>query len=252
MSTVDKTLSFLTTALGQSDSRDSLTEVMQYSARLMAGTCPSQELAARRVYKSLSEGRKVFRLFRFIPELRQLRTIEDPDPLIQGLTVAQSSFAFLFYALDNWIYLLETVKRKSRGDIRPVKHFKNRISLLRILIAITLTIAELKREFEKSADLTFSRMLGQDTDSEDEKVTRWRFIVLTVRFWHETLRLWLTLHKLHILSQFLLLPPKKTVALITVNRREYDVVPGAVGLASALTGLFRRTVLRNLVSSGHS
>lgn len=219
---------------------------MQYSARLLAGMCPVQELAARRVYKSLSEGRKVFRLFRFIPELRQLRVISDPDPVIHCLSVSQSAAAFFFYSLDNWIYLLETVKRKSRGDIRPMKHLKNRISLIRILVALAITLAELNREVKKSVGLTFSRLLGQDPDQEDENVNRRKFVLLFVRFWHESLRLWLTLHKLRILTRFLTLGPKET--FIPVSRREYDILPGAIGLASAVTGFARRTVLRNLYS----
>ena len=55
-------LTFLSNALSETDSRDSLTEILQYGARLWAGILPSQELPARRVYKSLSKGRKIFRL----------------------------------------------------------------------------------------------------------------------------------------------------------------------------------------------
>ncbi len=223
---MDKSLAFISNALDRTDSRDSFTEVLQYSARLIAGTCPSQELAARRVYKSLSEGRKIYRLFRFIPEIRSLSLISEANPLVYHLLAQQSVAAISFYILDNWIYLLETVKRKSRGDIRPFKYIKNRISLFRIIVSLAITMILLHRSRRK-----------ESRSSQSSETTDSRCIALWARLWHESLRLWLTLHKLHLLEQFI--PRQGVVA----DRRKFDILPGALGLASAVTGFIRRTVL---------
>ena len=220
-------LNFVSKALSQTDTRDSLTEILQYSARLVAGTFPDEELAARRVYKSLSEGRKIFRLLRFIPEISNLIQINDSDPYIQRLAITQSCAVIAFFVLDNWIYFLEIVKRKSRGEIRPLKLIKNRVSLLRIALSLTMTVAELRR-------------LHQGTEMKSPGVRPVTYFELVVRFWHESLRLWLTVHKLHLLDAFM--DSKNTELLLDKNR--YDLVPGAVGLASALTGFLRRTVLK--------
>lgn len=233
-SNIDKLLLFLTDALGRTDARDSFTEILQYTARIIAGTCPTQELAARRVYKSLSEGRKIFRLFRFIPELRNLTLVDDPDKLISRLAISQSAVSALFCILDNFIYYLETVKRKSRGDIRPFKFIKNRVSLLRICIALVLTTLELRRELNLKKEIIL--------DPED------RSVQLSVRLWHESLRLWLTLHKLHLLSLFLSLPAGKhrVPPAIVRDKTKYDLIPGLVGLASAVTAFIRKTYLRTV------
>jgi hypothetical protein len=233
-SNIDKLLLFLTDALSRTDARDSFTEILQYTARIIAGTCPTQELAARRVYKSLSEGRKIFRLFRFIPELRNLTLVDDPDKLICRLAISQSAVSALFCILDNFIYYLETVKRKSRGDIRPFKFIKNRVSLLRICIALVLTTLELRRELNLKKEIIL--------DPED------RSVQLSVRLWHESLRLWLTLHKLHLLSLFLSLPAGKqrVPPAIVSDKTKYDLVPGLVGLASAVTAFIRKTYLRTV------
>ena len=225
---MDKSLAFISDALDRTDSRDSFTEILQYSARLIAGSCPSQELAARRVYKSLSEGRKIYRLFRFIPEIRSLSLISEANPLVYHLLVQQSVASIMFYMLDNWIYLLETVKRKSRGDIRPFKYIKNRISLFRIIVSLAITMMLLTRARRKESQST-----------QSSETSNSRYIALWARLWHEILRLWLTLHKLHLLEQFIPIPRKSIVP----DRRKFDILPGALGLASAVTGFIRRTVL---------
>lgn len=233
-SNIDKLLLFLTDALGRTEARDSFTEILQYTARIVAGTCPTQELAARRVYKSLSEGRKIFRLFRFIPELRSLTLVDDPVVLIRRLAIFQSTVSALFCMLDNLIYYLETVKRKSRGDIRPFKFIKNRVSLLRICIALVLTALELRRELNLKKEVIL--------DPED------RSVQLSVRLWHESLRLWLTVHKLHLLRLFLSLPAGKhrVPPGIVRDKTKYDLIPGVVGLASAVTAFIRKTYLRTV------
>lgn len=218
-------LTFLSNALSETDSRDSLTEILQYGARLWAGILPSQELPARRVYKSLSKGRKIFRLFRFIPETLYLIQQDDENAVIRALSRAQSLLSILFYSLDNWVYLLETVKRKSRGDIRPIKYIKNRISLLRILVSITLTLVRVHVSWRESK-------------RKDEG------LILGVRLWHESLRLWLTLHKLHLIELFVHLPGTE-VKPNSSDRHRFDVLPGAIGLVSAITGFIRRTSLRS-------
>jgi hypothetical protein len=233
-SNIDKLLLFLTDALGRTEARDSFTEILQYTARIVAGTCPTQELAARRVYKSLSEGRKIFRLFRFIPELRSLTLVDNPVVLIRRLAISQSTVSALFCMLDNLIYYLETVKRKSRGDIRPFKLIKNRVSLLRICIALVLTATELRRELNLKKEVIL--------DPED------RSVQLSVRLWHESLRLWLTVHKLHLLRLFLSLPAGKNRVPpgIVRDKTKYDLIPGVVGLASAVTAFIRKTYLRSV------
>ena len=244
MASIDGCLGFLSNALSQTDTRDSLTEIMQYSARIVAGTCTSQEIAARRVYKSLSEGRKIFRLLRFIPELRVLRSIDDLDPALKRLAISQSAAAVAFYVLDNWIYFLETVKRKSRGDIRPIKYIKNRVSLLRILISLFLTLAELHRELSQRMEPLIGSIFRGKTSTDDEG-SNTTLVSLTVRLWHESLRLWLTLHKLHLLGLFLGLPAgKRLEPVILQDRKRYDILPGTVGLASAITAFMRKTILR--------
>jgi hypothetical protein len=228
-------ITFLSEALERTDARDSITEILQYTARLSSGLYPSHEIAARRVYKSLSEGRKIFRLFRFVPEIRQLQNIYDPDNLIQSLSRTTTSASVLFYVLDNLIYYLETVKRKSRGDIRPFKLIKNRVSNIRISIAIILTIFEIRRSF-----LNPEEAKQQRKSTSDIQEIRFK---LFVRLWHESLRLWLTLHKLHLLSLFI---NRNIDTMKTTNnsRHKMDIVPGLIGLASAVTSLIRRTVLR--------
>ena len=221
-------LNFISKALNQCDTRDSLTEILQYTARLWAGTCLHDDLAARRVYKSLSEGRKIFRLFRFIPELESLLKLNEVDPIIYKVAFTQSVAVAVFFLLDNWIYFLETVKSKTRGDIRLLKLMKNRVSLFRIILALMLTLLELRELVRRN-----------ETKSDVRHNT---YFDLSVRFWHESLRLWLTLHKLHILELFL--SSKHEDVQIMRDRNRYDVVPGAVGLVAAITGFLRRAVLR--------
>jgi hypothetical protein len=222
-------LAFLSQALNQTDTRDSLTEVMQYAARLFAGTLPGEQLAARRVYKSLSEGRKILRLFRFIPEINNLIKISNSDSFKRHLATSQSAAIILFFMLDNWIYFIETVKNKSRGDIRPLKLLKNRISLLRIALSLTLTVAELQS------------VIRCKNGQQGERPTTYR--QLLIRFWHECLRLWLTLHKLHMLEAFTRMK-ELTESNNLLQKNLYDIIPGAVGLAAAVTGFLRRTVLK--------
>jgi len=224
-------ITFLSYALERTDTRDSITEILQYSARLSAGILPAHELAARRVYKSLSEGRKIFRLFRFVPEIRQLQDISDSNKFIENMALSTKATSVLFYFLDNFIYYLETVKRKSRGGIRPVKLIKNRISMLRILLSVTLTIAELRRSYAAPNEAVD----GPKSISEIR-------LRLCVRLWHESLRLWLTLHKLHLLSLFKG-HPVDTIKVTPEARHTMDILPGFIGLASAITSLIRRTVL---------
>ena len=227
---MDNGITFLSNALRSTDTRDSITEILQYSSRLIAGVSSNHELAARRVYKSLSEGRKIFRLFRFIPELETLLTINESDVLLQRLSISQSTIAFVFYVLDNWIYLLEIVKRKSRRDIRSYKFIKNRVSLLRIILALILTGYELKLEKNKPA---CSKSENQHGDRQ-----------LWIRLFHESLRLWLTLHKLHLLHLFMISHhPKSATPEIVHDRTRYDILPGLVGLTSAITAFLRKTVL---------
>jgi hypothetical protein len=232
---VERSLAFLSAALSNTDARDSITEIFQYSARLVAGVCPSHELVSRRVYRSLSEGRKIYRLFKFIPEMNALMHIQDADTLIRSLSSFQSVTAIVFYVLDNWIYLLETVKRKSRGDIRPFKYVKNRVAFLRTLFSLIITlihIHKLSRRAPKSDDPT-----------DDAHVLKSRkALILIVRLWHESLRLWLTLHKLHLIELFVVSPsaPKYKPS----DKHKFDVLPGAIGLASAITGFIRRTSLK--------
>jgi hypothetical protein len=221
-------ISFLSDTLRSTDTRDSFTEVLQYLARFVAGASARHELAARRVYKSLSEGRRIFRLFRFIPEAETLLKIDESDRVLHSLEVSQSSVAFVFYLLDNWIYLLETVKRKSRGDIRVYKYIKNRVSILRISLALILTVYEIKRKNNLRE--------GETCDSRDRH--------LGIRLFHESLRMWLTLHKLHLLRLFMTdNHPKSSPPSIVHDRTRYDILPGLVGLTSAITSLVRKTIL---------
>lgn len=222
---------FLSDALDRTDTRDAITEVLQYSARLTGGLFPSLELQSRRVYKSLSEGRKIFRLFRFVPEIKVLSEIQESDQLIRRLSFVTTLLSTAFYMLDNSIYYLETVKRKSRGDIRPLKLIKNRLALLRTMSGMLLTIVELDR--------------SRDQKAVDERSGS-RTWYLWLRLWHDALRLWLTMHKLHLLSMFL--TGKKLPQSLMVDsstRYQLHITPGAVGLASAITSLVRRTVLRS-------
>ena len=231
---VDRSLTFLAAALSNTDARDSITEIFQYSARLIAGTCPSQELASRRVYRSLSEGRKIYRLFKFIPEINALMHLRDEDPVLRNLNTMQSIAAIGFYILDNWIYLLETVKRKSRGDIRPYKYVKNRVALVRSVISLVITLICIHK---------LSRVGKTDERPDNANVLKSRkALILIVRLWHESLRLWLTLHKLHLIELFVVIPsaPKYKPS----DRHKFDVLPGAIGLASAITGFIRRTSLK--------
>lgn len=211
-------LSSVANALNVTDTRDSITEILQYSSRLWAGLDPKNEFACRRIYKSLSEGRKIFRLLRFVPELNFLAQIDDPVWFLRNLSRAQSIIATAFYMLDNWVYMLETVKRKSRGEIRPWKYVKNRVSLIRICMGLTLTISELFRAI-------YLRNNSQ-------------LLAYLVRLWHESLRMWLTLHKLRLMGLFSS-PSPHTHPLRTVH-----VLPGAVGLVSAITSLIRKTAFR--------
>lgn len=237
-----KALSRVTDVLNHTDTRDSVTEVLQYTARLASGLFPSQELACRRVYNSLSEGRKIFRLLRFVPEIRDLADVNESDPVIRRLTVAQSGVSAAFYLLDNWIYFQETVKRKSRGDIRPVKYVKNRVSLIRVIIGLLLTIAVLHRELRQKSEFVSSHRLRESSRNDHSEPLRPNVILsLLVRLWHESLRMWLTLHKLHLLDLFM--SPKRGFVPIDELRRTVNVLPGAVGLASAVTALVRKTVL---------
>jgi hypothetical protein len=231
---VSLTVSFLSEALAQTDTRDSMTEILQYTARLTAGLFPSQETPARRVYKSLSEGRKIFRLLRFIPETQCLMQLDDSDYLVLRLSRTQSLLSVAFYVLDNWVYLLETVKRKSRGDVRPFKFLKNRISLLRILVSMTVTLLKVRRLHSKSN--------GDGVESNSSNARRDEYLRLGVRLWHEGLRLWLTLHKLHLIDLFVKVP-SPSYKVDTSDRHRFDVLPGAIGLASAVTGFIRRTAL---------
>lgn len=205
-------LSRMAIALNATDTRDSITEVLQYSVKLCSGIFSGNELVYRRLYKSLSEGRKIFRLFRFIPEMSNLAHMDDPDSLLLGICRFQSCVSVVFYVLDNLVYVLEIVKRKSRREIRPLKYIKNRVALLRIWIGIILALFLIKRR--KSG-------LGQHV----------------FRLWHESLRLWLTLHKLHMMSLFYSLNTKS--ALVPVHRR--STIPGIVGLVSAITALIRKS-----------
>jgi hypothetical protein len=221
---------FLCDALARTDTRDAITEILQYSARISSGLVPTHDIQARRVYKSLSEGRKIFRLFRFIPEMKTLSEIHDDDPLIHRISVMTTSLAVAFYMLDNSIYYLETVKRKSRGDIRPVKLIKNRLALLRTISGIVLTVLEIRR---------FRRTFGVRSPKA-VPVNLW------VRLWHDSLRLWLTMHKLHLLSLFLVKNKiVETVAVTPETNLKIHILPGAIGLASAVTSLIRRTILRS-------
>jgi hypothetical protein len=221
---------FLCDALARTDTRDSITEILQYSARVTSGVFPSYDVQARRIYKSLSEGRKIFRLFRFIPEMKTLSEIHEEDQLIRRFSVMTTSLAVAFYMLDNSIYYLETVKRKSRGDIRPVKLIKNRLALLRTVSGIMLTIFEIRRNQKTFATRS------------DKAVP----VNLWVRLWHDILRLWLTMHKLHLLSLFLVKNKiVETVAVTPETNLKIHILPGAIGLASAVTSLIRRTILRS-------
>lgn len=221
---------FLCEALDRTDTRDSITEILQYSARVTAGVFPASELQARRVYKSLSEGRKIFRLFRFVPEIRTLLEIQEDDVVIRRLSFATTCLSTLFYILDNSIYYLETVKRKSRGDIRPLKLIKNRLALLRTASGTLLTIVHLDR----------SRRVTTTTSKNGISWHLW------IRLWHDILRLWLTMHKLHLLSLFLFRNKVvETVAVTPATKYKMHILPGTIGLASAITSLVRRTLLRS-------
>jgi len=227
---------FLCDALDRTDTRDAITEILQYSARLTAGLLPSFDLQARRVYKSLSEGRKIFRLFRFVPEMKALSEIQEEDIHIYRLNILTSLLSTAFYMLDNFIYYLETVKRKSRGDIRPVKLMKNRLALLRTLSGMLLTILELNQCRKRSRSPSMSPSA----------------LNLWIRLWHDTLRLWLTMHKLHLLSLFLFRNKVvESVAVTPSTRYQMHILPGAIGLASAITSLVRRTLLRSITENHH-
>lgn len=232
---MERSLTFLSAALSNTDARDSLTEIFQYSARLIAGVSPSHELVSRRVYRSLSEGRKIYRLFKFIPEMNALMHMQEADTLLRSLGSFQSVTAIVFYVLDNWIYLLETVKRKSRGDIRPFKYVKNRVALLRTLLSFIITLIHIHKMSH--------RIPKSDKPADDAHVLQSRkALILIVRLWHESLRLWLTLHKLHLIELFAVIPsaPKYKPS----DKHKFDVLPGAIGLASAITGFIRRTSLK--------
>ena len=219
--------SFLSDALDRTDTRDSITEILQYSARLTAGIVPSSQVPTMRVYKSLSGGRKIFRLFRFVPEMKLLAEMDVDETFITKLNISTTALSAAFYLLDNSIYYLETVKRKSRSDIRPVKFVKNRLALLRTVLGMLLTVLEMHR-------------IRKMTTSKSIPNHMW------VRLWHDMLRLWLTMHKLHLLSLFLgqnIVIEKS--AIISDSKYHVHVIPGVVGLASAITSLIRRTVLRN-------
>ena len=162
--------------------------------------------------------------------MKTLSEIHEEDQLIRRFSVMTTSLAVAFYMLDNSIYYLETVKRKSRGDIRPVKLIKNRLALLRTVSGIMLTIFEIRRNQKTFATRS------------DKAVP----VNLWVRLWHDILRLWLTMHKLHLLSLFLVKNKiVETVAVTPETNLKIHILPGAIGLASAVTSLIRRTILRS-------
>jgi hypothetical protein len=208
--------------LANCDTRDTFTEAIQYSCKLFAGLFPEQDTQFRGVYKSLSESRKIFKLLQFIPAYNDFLEVRSSDFVSYQLTKLKVGLSVAYYFLDNLVWLLETIKRQPRDGMRPYKQLKNRISLLRITVALGLGVYELSRELYQK---------------------RGREIIIdrSVKLWHESLRMWLTFHKLHLLSLFISSPPKS----VQMSRR-HDIVPGTVGLLQALTGLGRKLLLPRL------
>ena len=161
MSRTDKTRSKLHKLFEFTESRELLIEALQYSCKLIAYFGPDQGPKVARIYRSLSEGRKVFRLFKFVPELALI----DANDLLASL---KHLLAGSFYLLDHWVWLEQVVLQ--RKNLETWKFLKHKISLL----ASTFGLLD-EPQPVRGADLNYD---GKVTAAEQDKAAARRFAFL--------------------------------------------------------------------------
>ena len=196
------------------DGKEAVTEALQYLTKLVMVAVPEDRAKLRRLYDSFSQARKVFRLFRFIPELLQAT---DPEPKDDSFLKRTKHFtAACFFLVDHYLLLLQTFIPADRKHVLLVKSFKNRISLLYSMVGLLVDATE---ALSSIADTLDSRHQPQ--------IMRLKLIKSIVKALHHTFRLWLTSHKLEM-------------TLIGKPESWSEQKSGLLGFATAILDLTKR------------
>ena len=132
----DKSRSKLHELFEFTESRELVIEAMQYSCKIVSYICPSKTPVVAKVYKSISEGRKVFRLLKFVPELA---LIEAND----HLSDFKHFFSGMFYILDHWVWIEQVVLQ--RKNLETWKYMKHKFSFLASIFGLLIALRDLHR-----------------------------------------------------------------------------------------------------------
>jgi len=133
--------------LDKSSARDKMLSFFQYSS-LLCSDIPFEVLSAKQKLfiqfrKALSDGRKGFRLFKFLSEFEKGRlAVQKRNSYATKFFASILYFnSFMYYILDNWVFV-ETVlkkagiKRSRVYGVEKLKNYRNYFSLIRTLLAI--------------------------------------------------------------------------------------------------------------------
>ena len=192
------------------DSRELLTEALQYACKLGLGLVPDRHDDFLRAYISLSQGRKVFRLFKFVPELIKVSDTDSRD-ILSLLKGGKHIAIAVFLLMDHYVWLLQSALAHPRTELSPPKSMKHRAALIASVLGALIDLIEMQRIVQK----------------ERERAEKSKEIRTSCRIALHVLRFWLTLHKLNI---------------TLVGRQESwgPVKAGLIGLTTACLGLWTR------------
>ena len=206
--------------LEEVEGRELITEAIQYGMKLVIASDPEQKEALARTYSSLSQGRKVFRLFRFIPEtLRACETdLTDIDSILEGLKHASSA---IFYVIDHYVWIVQFAIKTSKENVAVVKKWKHRAS---IIVSVFAILVHIRRMHSLAGEAVTLNKVDSDIVKKD-----------IIKILHNSVRLLLSVHKLdHLLSR---------------NREEWtEKKSGTLGLLSALLGMANRAISNSSVN----
>ena len=213
--------------LEEVDGREAVTEALQYCTKLAMVWDPSEKERYRRIYDSFSQGRKVFRLFGFLPEF--IRGF-DPEPKDDNLLMKTKHFAAAtFYLLDHYVWLLRNMSSTNLHTMSTAKSLKHRASLVYSILSLIVDINEAHSS------------LKQSVTSDCNNQSNLRLLRSVVKALHHTFRIWLTSHKLHL----------------SLNRKIdswSETKSGILGLSSAILSLIKKglTIYTTLEHSNHN
>ena len=199
--------------LEEVDGREAITEALQYCTKLAMVWHPDEKQKYQRIYDSFSQGRKVFRLFGFLPEFVKGF---DPEPKDNNTLLKTKHFAAAaFFLLDHYVWLLRNLSSASPSTLSSAKSLKHRASLVYSFISLIVHIHE--------AQISLQQSFATQCDKEAKA----RLLRSVVKALHHTFRIWLTTHKLHL-------------SLNRASDSWSDTKSGILGLTSAMLSLIKK------------